>query len=82
MRHRVYSSIVRAVLTGKLKEPFTVEDFKKACPSFAEATYRSFLHNHTKNNPGGNSEVFERVTLGKFVCMRLLKYGPGKSALF
>ena len=30
--HKVYASIVQAVRSGKLREPFTKEDFKKTCP--------------------------------------------------
>ena len=37
--HKVYTSIVNAVKTGRLKEPFTNDDFKIACPGFGKGTY-------------------------------------------
>jgi len=62
--HRVYSAIVYAVKSGRLKEPFSREDFRKACPSFGEGTYTAFLDKHRRGNPRGNSELFERVAPG------------------
>jgi len=73
--HKVYSCIVSAVRNKKLKEPFTAVDFKKACPSFGAGTYNAFLHKHAHGNPGGNSELFERVRPGAFRLIRPLKYG-------
>jgi len=71
--HEVYSCIVRAVKSGKLKEPFTKEDFRHACPNFGEGTYEAFLYKHRAGNPGGNSELFERVS--QFNLVRPFKYG-------
>ena len=65
-RHRIYSAIVTSVKSGDLKEPFGSNEFKKACPGFAEGTYKVFLNKHRKGNPGGNSELFIRVSPGKF----------------
>lgn len=73
--HRVYACIVRAVSIGKLKEPFARDDFRKACPGFGEGTYRAFLHKHRVGNPGGNSELFERVSPGRFKLVRPYEYG-------
>ena len=73
--HKVYSCIVRAVKSGKLKEPFTKDDFRNACPNFGEGTYHAFLAKHRVGNPGGNSELFEWVFLGKFKLVRPFKYG-------
>lgn len=75
MAHRVYESIVRSVRVGKLIEPFTNTDFRSACPSLGNGTYNAFLHKHAKDNPGGNSELFVRVSRGKFECIRPFKYG-------
>ena len=75
MPHRVYMGIVEAVREGRLKEPFTTEDFRKACPGLGAGTYRTFLYKHRLSNPGGNSEVFERVRRGMFRCLRPFKYG-------
>jgi len=74
-QHRVYRSIVQAVNTEKLSEPFTVADFEKACPGFGEGTYLAFLYKHQKGNPGGNSELFEMTSKGKFKLIRPIKYG-------
>ncbi len=73
--HKVYNSIVEAIRTGKLKEPFTSDDFRKACRGFAEGTYKVFLNKHRVGNPGGNSELFLRVVSGKFKLQRPFKYG-------
>jgi hypothetical protein len=75
MRHKVYAAIVRAIKTGKIIEPFTMQDFKMCCPCLGNGTYNAFLPKHTKGNPGGNSELFERVRPGKFRCLRPFKYG-------
>lgn len=75
MVHKVYRAIVRAVKIGWLSEPFSSEDFKQACPGFAPGTYRTFLAKHAKGNPGGNSELFVRVALGRYRCIRPFKYG-------
>jgi len=32
--HRVYTAIVTAVRDGRLREPFSKEAFKRACPGF------------------------------------------------
>jgi len=74
-RHEVYSSIVDAVRKGRLKEPFTKDDFRRACPGFGEGTYNAFLDKHRVGNPGGNSELFIKVTPGKFKLKRPIKYG-------
>jgi|TARA_B100001964_G_scaffold184511_1_gene204499 hypothetical protein len=64
-----------AVKMGSLNEPFTSEDFRKACPGFGEGTYLAFLHKHRIGNPGGVSELFERVSSGQFKLVRPIKYG-------
>ena len=75
MAHKVYSAIVSAVKNETLQEPFTKSDFREACPGFGDGTYNAFLDKHSKGNPGGNSELFERVAPGKFRCLRPFKYG-------
>jgi len=75
MAHNVYCCIVSAINSGTLIEPFTTDDFRKTCPGFATGTYNTFLHKHSLANPGGNSELFERVSPGKFRCLRPFKYG-------
>jgi hypothetical protein len=56
--YKVYSAIVSAVKNGSLKEPFTNDDFRRACQGLGQGTYKAFLHKHRKGNPGGNSELF------------------------
>jgi len=74
-RHRVYRSIVAAVKSEELKEPFTKDEFRKACPGFAEGTYGTFLPKHRVGNPGGDSELFEEVSLRRYRLVRPYKYG-------
>ncbi len=75
MQHRVYRAIVSAVIKGSLKEPFSAEDFENACPGFGRGTYRAFLEKHCTGNPGKNSELFERTSLGLFLLVRPIRYG-------
>ena len=69
-RGRVYRGIVDAIGQGKLKEPFTSKDFRRAIRGLGEGTYSAFLHKHRRGNPGGNSQLFQQVGKGLF---RLLK---------
>ena len=77
MRHKVYESVVEAVCVGRLAEPFSNGDFKAACPGFGKGTYKAFLHKHRLGNPGEESELFELLSPGQFVCLRPFKYGLG-----
>lgn len=72
--HKVYKSIVDAVESGRLKEPFNSDGFRSACPSFGEGTYTTFLGKHRVGNPGGNSELFVKISRGLFKLARPLKY--------
>lgn len=74
-RHKVYTCIVKAVVSGKLKEPFTKEEFRLVCPDFKEGTYNAFLWKHSMGNPGKNTELFIKVEKGKFKLIRPFKYG-------
>jgi len=74
-KHKVYGCLVKAVRSGKLREPFTRNDFKKACPGFGEGTYNAFLYKHRVGNPGGNSELVKKVCTGKFRLVKPPKYG-------
>lgn len=75
MKHQVYSKIMEAVKDRRLHEPFSAGEFRNACPGLAEGTYSTFLSKHTIGNPGGNSQLFERVSLGKYRCIRPFLYG-------
>jgi hypothetical protein len=59
---------------GRLREPFSSTDFLNACPD-GEGTYIAFLHKHALGNKGKNTELFVRVSPGKFECVRPFKYG-------
>ncbi len=75
MSHCVYRSIVKAVDSGSLKEPFKAADMKAACPGFADRTYWRFLSKHSKGNPGDDTELFERVARGRYRLLKPIKYG-------
>lgn len=75
MAHNIYTAIVNAVNSGTLTEPFSKLDFETACPGFGAGSYNAFLDKHSRENPGGNSELFERVSPGKFNILRPFKYG-------
>jgi hypothetical protein len=75
MSHRVYEIILRKVKAGALREPFSVRDFRVACPGLGPGTYEAFLYKHRQGNPGRNSELFLRVSPGRFRCIRPFRYG-------
>ena len=72
-KNKVYKTIVSAVQTGLLAEPFGMQEFRKACPGFGDGTYRSFLSKHCKGN-GKETELFERVSSGRYIILRPIKY--------
>jgi len=53
--------IREALENGRLKEPFTWEDIKRACPGCADKTYKVFLVHHRKGNPIEYPEYFIRI---------------------
>lgn len=67
---KVYKLITRAIKCEILKEPFASCDFRKACPGLGKGTYTAFLWKHRLGNPGGNTELFKRVSTGKFRLIR------------
>jgi hypothetical protein len=75
MAHKVYAAIVIAVKHRRLREPFSKQGFRAACPGLGNGTYNAFLDKHAVGNPGGNSELFVRVSPGKFECIRPFLYG-------
>lgn len=58
--------IYDAVAGGRLKEPFSPADVRTACPGYADHTYGVFLPKHRIGNPGGNTELFEQVSAGRY----------------
>lgn len=75
MTHKVYIAIITAVREEKLREPFTAADVRRGCPGINPTTPGTFLPKHAKNNPGGQSELFEKVARGSFRIIRPIKYG-------
>ena len=73
-KHSVYTSIVNAVKSGRLEEPFTSDDFKIACPGFGKGTYRAFLWKHRVGNHDNKTELFIKVSPGRFKLVRPFKY--------
>jgi hypothetical protein len=59
------SEIYAAVHSGKLAEPFNAAMVKRACPGWAERTYRTFLGKHAVGN-GQTTELFVRVGRGLY----------------
>jgi hypothetical protein len=60
------SQIYAAVRGGRLKEPFGPDDVRRACPGWAAKTYSVFLSKHRVGNPGGTTELFERVSAARY----------------
>jgi hypothetical protein len=67
---KLLERIQEAVLQGKLKEPFTWRDVKRATPGYADKTYKLVLVHHRKSNPIKHPEYFARVDKEHF---RLIK---------
>ena len=60
------SEVYEAVRSGKLAQPFSAEAVKRACPGWAEGTYRSFFNKHRVGNPTGMTELFVRRASNRF----------------
>ncbi len=73
--HAIYRKVISAIKNGDLVEPFDSNDFRRTCPGFAEGTYKVFLNKHRVDNPGNNSELFNRVRVGRFKLVHPFKYG-------
>ena len=58
---KLIKQIREAVKSGKLKEPFNPEDVKKACPGWADQTYKSFLPKHVSGPYRGYTQLFEKI---------------------
>ncbi|MFC1548546.1 hypothetical protein ACFL5E_01150 [Candidatus Omnitrophota bacterium] len=70
---KVYRAIVEVVEKGALKEPFTEDQFREACPGFGDGTYYAYLYKHRSGNPGGNDEFFKQVSSRTFKLLRPIK---------
>jgi predicted aspartyl protease len=62
---RIAQAIDAALRTGELHEPFSSEDFRRACPGLGEGTYNAFLWKHRKGN-GKTTELFELLAPNRF----------------
>jgi len=62
--------ILEAISKGTLKQPFTWQDLKRACPGYADKTYRLILVHHRKGNPIGYPEYFKRIDQEHFGLVR------------
>jgi hypothetical protein len=69
-----YGAIVRAVKDRRLDEPFSKSDLVAACPGWPDGTYNAFLWKHVLGN-GKTSDLFEKVSPGRFKCLRPFLYG-------
>lgn len=65
----IFQSIRNAKDKNLLNEPFSAKDFKKACPGFADNTYKNFLPKHAKGNPSKTTEIFHRIARGKYALL-------------
>jgi hypothetical protein len=70
---KVYKAIVEAVEEGRLKEPFSEDNFRNACPGFGDGTYYAYLYKHRSGNPSGNEEFFKLVSARTFKLIRPIK---------
>ena len=58
--------IYAASKEGKLPAIFGPKDVQSACPGWSNQTYGVFLAKHRVGNPGGETELFERVSPGLY----------------
>ena len=75
---KLYQTIVDAISSGLLKEPFRSADVEESCPGFAKNTYKNFLAKHAKRNPSGTTELFERIDRGLY-CLNRSQFESGVS---
>jgi hypothetical protein len=67
------SQIYNAVKAGRLNESFGPDDVRRACPGWALKTYTVFLSKHAVDNPGKNTELFARVSPGRYRTLPTLQ---------
>lgn len=64
-KSKLYDGIRDAVSAKKLNEPFSVDDVNRNCNNLLSKS-AAFLGKHSKGNPGKYSELFIRVSKGKY----------------
>ena len=67
---RLVVEIDKAIVDGRLQEPFRPSDVRAACSGFAHQTYKCFLPKHAVNNPDNNKVHFEKIGLGLYKRLR------------
>ncbi len=72
-RSKIVEAIDAAIAQGRLREPFSNEDFRAECPGFGKGTYNAFLWKHRRGNPGGETEFFDSVGKNHFRRIRNLE---------
>lgn len=60
---KFYQTIKQAVQSGKLQQPFNVQDVNTCCNNLL-AKSPSFLSKHNLGNPGSNRAYFKRICRG------------------
>ncbi len=63
---RLAKQIYAARKDGRLPPVFRPKDVAKACPGWSKQTYGAFLPKHRSGNPGGQTELFEKVARGLY----------------
>lgn len=62
---RFAQEIYAALKSGELKQPFSANMVKDACPGWSNRTYNTFLGKHAVGN-GTTTELFVRVGYGLY----------------
>ena len=63
---RFVDDIRQARRLGQVPKCFRSTDVRKACPGWAEPTYKVFLPKHRVGNPGGYSAYFKQHADGSY----------------
>ncbi|MEP1922673.1 MAG: hypothetical protein ABJJ43_06510 [Ekhidna sp.] len=58
--------IDKAIIEGRLSEPFNADGVHTHCQEYSIEQCRSYLSKHVLNNSSGDLELFERVDRGKY----------------
>jgi len=66
---RIVTAIDTALASGILGEPFSNDDFRRACPGFGKGTYNAFLWKHRRGN-GKTTELFDLIGPNQFKRIR------------
>lgn len=64
--NQFYRSIDKAIVEGRLSEPFSAHDVQTNCQGFSANQCGSYLSKHVRGNSHGHLELFERVNRGHY----------------